>query len=172
MPATVNFEGFIPYITMKKLTGLKLIIIISHLMIVAPAGASGIIYNWQLFVANPDLVLDNPNKKILIKNLSATDISMPVDVDSRNIFSLFPDQNNDSIPKSEKKATLSKVKIIFFGKNTFMLTNDEAYANSDDKQVSKIINTMTSLFYEDSKIKSLETVGKIIQPQINFYFTF
>ena len=53
-----------------------------------------------------------------------------------------------------------------------MPTNDEAYANSDDKQASKIINTMTSLFYEDSKIKSLETIGKIIEPQINFYFTF
>lgn len=157
---------------MKNLIGLKLIIIISYLIMVVPAGASGIIFNWQLFVANPDLALDNPNKKILIKNLSATDISMPAGVDSRNIFSLFPDQNNDSMPKSEKKATLSKVKIIFLGKNTFMPTNDEAYANSDDKQVSKIINTMTSLFYEDLKIESLETMGKIIEPQINFYFTF
>ena len=157
---------------MKKLIGLKLIIIISYLIIVVPASASGIIFNWQLFVANPDLTLDNPNKKILIKNLSATAISTPASVDSKDIYSLFADQNNDSTPKSEKKATRSKVKIIFFGKNTFMPTNDEAYANSDDKQVSKIINTMTSLFYADSKMKSLETMGKIIEPQINFYFTF
>ena len=157
---------------MKKLIGLKLIIIISYLIIVVPVSASGIILNWQLFVANPDLASDSPNKKFLIEDLSAADISMPVSVDSRDIFSLFPDQNNDSTPKSEKKATLSKVKIIFFGKNTFMPTNDEAYANSDDKQVSKIINAMTSLFYEDSKIKSLETIGKTIEPQINFYFTF
>ena len=157
---------------MKKLIGLQLVIIISYLIMVVPASASGIILNWHLFAANPDLVLDNPNKKILIKNLSATDISVPASVDSRDIFSLFSDQDNDSTPKSGKKATLSKVKIIFFRKNTFMPTNDEAYANSDDKQVSKIINTMTSLFYEDSKIKSLETMGKIIEPQINFYFTF
>ncbi len=53
-----------------------------------------------------------------------------------------------------------------------MPAKDEAYANSDDQQVSKIINTMTSLFYEDSKFESLETLGKTIEPQINFYFTF
>jgi hypothetical protein len=31
---------------------------------------------------------------------------------------------------------------------------------------------MSSLIYRDSKIKSLETMGKIIEPQINFYFEF
>jgi hypothetical protein len=157
---------------MKKIIGLKLIIIISYLIIVVPANASGFIFNWQLFVADPDLVLDNPNKKILIKNLPATDISIPTNVDSRDLFSLFPDQNNDSTPKSEKKSALSNVKIKLFGDNTFMPTKDEAYANSDDKQVSKIISAMTALIYDDSKIKSMETMGKIIEPQINFYFAF
>jgi hypothetical protein len=28
------------------------------------------------------------------------------------------------------------------------------------------------LIYDDTKIKSLETIGKIIEPQINFYFKF
>ncbi len=46
------------------------------------------------------------------------------------------------------------------------------YANSDDEQVSKMINAMSSLIYSDSKIKSLETMGKIIEPQVNFYFEF
>jgi uncharacterized protein (DUF2147 family) len=137
-----------------------------------PASASGFIFDWQLFIANPDLALDNPNKKIFIKDLSATDISISASVDSRDIFSLSPDQNNDSTPKSEKKSSLSKVKIIIFGDNTFMPTKDEAYANSDDKQISKFINAMTALIYDDSKNKSLETIGKIIEPQINFYFSF
>ena len=53
-----------------------------------------------------------------------------------------------------------------------MPPKDEAYANSDDKQVSKFITAMTALIYDDSKIKSMETVGKIIEPQINFYFKF
>ena len=46
------------------------------------------------------------------------------------------------------------------------------YSDSDDEKISKFINAMTSLIYDDSKIKSLETIGKIIEPQINFYFEF
>lgn len=157
---------------MKTLIGLKFIIIISCLMIVAPARASGIIFHWQLFVVNSDFELDHPNNKnIIINDLPAIALSMPDSVESRETFFLFPDQNNDSTPNSSKKATQSKVKIMFGG-NTFMPAKDEAYANSDDQQVSKIINTMTSLFYEDSKFESLETLGKTIEPQINFYFTF
>ena len=156
----------------KKLIGLKLIIIISYLTIVVPASAAGFIFNWQPFVINADLFLGSPSKKILIKDLSAADINMPTRDDTKDIFFLTPDQNNDSTPKSEKKYALSKVKINFFGDNTFMPTKDEAYANSDDKQVSKFITAMTALIYDDSKIKSMETVGKIIEPQINFYFKF
>jgi uncharacterized protein (DUF2147 family) len=137
-----------------------------------PASASGFIFDWRLFVTNPDLALGSSSKEISIKDSSATDINMLVSGDSKDIFSLSPDQNNDSTPKSEKKSALSKVKINFFGDNTFMPTKDEAYANSDDKQVSKFITAMTALIYDDSKIKSMETVGKIIEPQINFYFKF
>ena len=155
-----------------KIIGLKIIIIIFCLTIVAPANATGFIFNWEPFVVNADLFLGSPSKKILNKDLSAADINMPTRDDSKDIFSLTPDQNNDSTPKSEKKSALSKVKINFFGDNTFMPTKDEAYANSDDKQVSKFITAMTALIYDDSKIKSMETVGKIIEPQINFYFKF
>jgi hypothetical protein len=157
---------------MKKLIGLKLIIIISYLIIVVPAGASGFIFNWQSFIADPDLALGSPVKKISIKDSSAADINIPASVESKDIFSLFPDQNNDSILNSEKKSAPSKVKINFFGDNTFMPTKDEAYANSDDKQVSKFIDAVTSFIYDDSKIKSVETMGKIIEPQIKFYFSF
>ena len=157
---------------MKKLIGLKLIIIISYLTIVVPASASGFIFDWRLFVTNPDLALGSSSKEISIKDSSAADMNIPASVDSKDIFSLTPDQNNDSTPKSEKKSALSKVKINFFGDNTFMPTKDEAYANSDDKQVSKFITAMTALIYDDSKIKSMETVGKIIEPLINFYFKF
>ena len=155
-----------------KIIGLKIIIIICCLTIVAPANAAGFIFNWQPFVVNADLFLGSSSKKILIKDLSAADINMPTRDDSRDTFSLTPDQNNDSTLKSEKKSALSKVKINFFGDNTFMPTKDEAYADSDDKQVSKFITAMTALIYDDSKIKSMETVGKIIEPQINFYFKF
>ncbi len=53
-----------------------------------------------------------------------------------------------------------------------MMTRDQTYTNSNDEQVSIIINAMRSLIYGDSKIKSLETIGKTVEPQVNFYFEF
>ena len=157
---------------MKKIIALKIIIIFFCLTIVAPANASGFIFNWQPFVVNADLVLGSPSKEILIKDLSATDINMPTRDDSRDVFSLTPDQNNDSAPKTEKKSALGNIKITLSPASTFMMARDKTYTNSNDEQVSIIINAMTSLIYGDSKIKSLETIGKIIEPQVNFYFEF
>ena len=152
--------------------GLKIIIIIFCLTIVAPANAAGFIFNWQPFVVNADLFLGSTSKKILIKDLSAADINMPTRDDSRDIFFLTPDQNNDSTRKAEKKSALDNIKITLSQASTFMMTRDKTYTNSNDEQVSIIINAMTSLIYGDSKIKSLETMGKIIEPQVNFYFEF
>ena len=157
---------------MKKLTVLKVIIIISCLTSVAPTNAAGFIFNWQPFVVNTDLASGIPSKEILIKDLSVADINMPTRDDSRDIFSLTPDQNNDSTPKAEKKSALSNIKITLSPASTFMMTRDKTYTNSDDEQVSIIINAMKSLIYSDLKIKSLETMGKIIEPQVNFYFEF
>jgi len=157
---------------MKKLIGLKVIIIISCLTLVASANAAGFIFNWELFVADSDLALGNPLKAVLIKDSAVTDISIPISKGSRDIFSLTPDQNNDSASKTEKKSTLGNIKITLSPASTFMTTKNETYANSDDEQISKIINAMTSLIYDNSKIKSLETIGKIIEPQVNFYFEF
>jgi hypothetical protein len=156
----------------KKLIELKIIIIIFCLTIVAPANAAGFIFNWQPFVVNADLLLKSPSKEVSIKDLSATDISIPIRDNSRDIFSLTPDQNNYSMPKAEIKSAPGNIKVILFPANTFITSRGKTYANSDDEQVSKIINAMTSLIYGDSKIKSLETIGKIIEPQINFYFEF
>jgi len=155
-----------------KIIGLIIIIIIFCFTVVVPANAAGFIFNWQPFVVDAYLALGSPSKEILINNLSVADVDMPVSIDSRNIFSLTPDQNNDSTPKTEKKSTPGNIKIILFPENTFITTRGKTYANSDDEQVSRIINAMTSLIYSDSKIKSLETMGKIIEPQVNFYFEF
>jgi hypothetical protein len=157
---------------MKKLIGLKIIIIVFSLTVVAQANASGFIFNWQPFVVNADLALKSPRREVLIKNLSVADIDMPISGDSRYIFSSSPDQNSDSTLKPEKKSALGNIKITFSPESTFMTTRDETYAKSDDEQVSKIINAMSSLIYSDSKIKSLETIGKIIEPQVNLYFKF
>jgi hypothetical protein len=155
-----------------KIIGLKIIIIIFCLTIVAPANATGFIFNWEPFVVNADLFLGSPSKKILNKDLSAADINMPTRDDSKDIFSLTPDQNNDSTPKVEKKSALGNIKITLSQASTFMMTRDQTYTNSNDEQVSIIINAMRSLIYGDSKIKSLETIGKTVEPQVNFYFEF
>jgi hypothetical protein len=157
---------------MKKIIGLKIIMIIFCLAIAASANAAGFIFNWQPFVADTDLALKSPRREVLIKDLSVADINMPALDDSRDMFSLTSDQNNYLKPQAEKKSAPGNIKILLSPASTFMTARDKMYANSDDAQVSKIINAMSSLIYGDSKIKSLETMGKIIEPQVNFYFEF
>ena len=157
---------------MKKIIGLKIIITLFCLIIVVPANASGFVFNWQPFVVNAVLALKSPRREVLIRNLSVADIDMPISGDSRYIFSSSPDQNSDSTLKAEKKSALGNIKITFSPESMFITTRDETYTKSDDEQVSKIINAMSSLIYSDSKIKSLETIGKIIEPQVNLYFKF
>ena len=158
---------------MQKLIGFRIIIIIFFsLTAIASANAAGFIFNWQPFVTNTDLFLKSPSKKVLIKASAIADISKPISEDFRDTFSLSPDQNNYSTPKAEKKTAPSNIKIALSPASKFITGRDEMYTNSNDEQVSRIINAITSLIYGDSKIKSLETIGKIIEPQINFYFEF
>ena len=157
---------------MNRIIVLKIIIIIFCLTAATPANSAGFVFNWEPFVVDVDLTSGNFSNEILIKYLSAADINIPTLNDSGDIFSLTPDKNNDSTPKIEKKSAPANIKVILFPENTFITYRDKTYSNRDDEQLSKIINAMTSLIYGDSKIKSLETIGKIIEPQINFYFEF
>ena len=156
----------------KKLIGLKFITIIFCLTSVVSANAAGFVFSWQPFIVDVDLALDNSDKEILIKNLSVADINMPISEDSGDIYSLSADQNNISTTKSEKKFLSDNIKFTVYQMSKFMADRDEKYTNSDDEQASRIINAMTSLIYGDSKIKSLETIGKTIEPQVNLYFEF
>lgn len=155
----------------RKITGLS-IIMIYCLSAAALANADGFIFNWEPFVVLSDLAPGNQDKNVLIKKLPVADISTSIREDSRDRFSLPADQSAFSASKSEKKSVLEKIKIDFHPKNTFMTDRPEMYIHSDDEQTTKFIDAMTSLIYNDSKIKSLETIGKIIEPQINFYFEF
>ena len=60
----------------------------------------------------------------------------------------------------------------FFQEDTFTTNRHDLHSHSDNEQISKLTDSLTSLIYDNSKIKSLETTGKIIEPQINFYFKF
>jgi hypothetical protein len=139
---------------------------------VISANAAGFIFSWQPFIADAALTLDRPDKKTLIKNLSVADIKIPISEDSGDIFPSFADQDGIPKQKSEKKFLPSNIKFTFYQTSAFMPDRYEKYTNSEEEQLSKITNAVTSLIYGDSKIKSLETIGKIIEPQVNLYFEF
>lgn len=156
----------------KKLIGLKIIIFIFCLTSVISANAAGFIFSWQPFIADAALALGKPDKKILIKNLSFADINIPISEDFRDIFPSSADQDSIAKQKSGEKFLSGNIKFTFYRISEFMPDRYEKYINSEDEQLSKITNAMTSLIYGDSKIKSLETIGKIIEPQVNLYFEF
>ena len=158
----------------KKIIGLKIIILTSCLFqtLVISANAAGFVFNWQPFVADINLVLNNPDKEALIKKIYVADISTAISEDFRDIFPSSAGQ--DGLPEqySKKKFLPDNIKFTFYQISEFIPDRFEKYTNSDDEQLSKMINATTSLIYGDSKTKSLETIGKIIEPQINFYFEF
>jgi hypothetical protein len=156
----------------KKIIGLNIIIIISCLTIISSAVADGFIFDWKLFIADADLALKSTNREIPINNSSAAEIKALISEDSRNIFPLSSDQDNVSTPKPEKKSVLKNIKISLFQADTFMSNSHLTRTYSDDEQISKLTDSLTSLIFDNSKIKSLETIGKIIEPQINFYLEF
>jgi hypothetical protein len=156
----------------KKLIGLKIIIFVFCLTSAISANAAGFIFSWQPFIADAALVLDNPVKATLIKNIPVADINIPISEDSRDMFSAPAYQDSLPTPKSGKKFLPDNIKFTFYQTNAYLPDRFENYTKSDDEQLSKIINDMTSLIYGDSKINSLETIGKIIEPQVNLYFEF
>jgi hypothetical protein len=158
----------------KKIIGLKIIILTSCLFqtLVISANAAGFVFNWQPFVADINLVLNNPDKEALIKNIYVADLSTAISEDFRNIFPSSAAQDGLPDQQSKKKFLPDNIKFTFYQISEFIPDRFEKYTNSDDEQLSKMINATTSLIYGDSKTKSLETIGKIIEPQINFYFEF
>lgn len=148
------------------------IIFIFYSIMTVSANASGFIFHWDLFVVNPALALGKTGQDILVKDLSISDLDMHLVKDSRETLSLSTNQNAVSTFKQEKKSVLENIKLNFSATNEFMPNRREMYSNSDDEQLSKLMNAVTSLIYDDSKIRSLENIGRIIEPQINFYFEF
>jgi cob(I)alamin adenosyltransferase len=155
----------------KKIFGLNIIIIISCLTMISSAVADGFIFDWKLFIVDADLALKSTNREIPINNSSADDIKALISEDSRNIFPMSSDQNNISTQKPENKSLMKNVQIRIFQADTYLHTRETSTYN-DDEQVSKLIKSFNSLIFDDSKTKSLESIGKIIEPQINFYLEF
>lgn len=151
----------------KKIIVPEIIIIISCLIFTLSANAAGFIFHWEPLVIANDLALSNTGKKDFIKNSSI--LKIPISDDYMDPFVLSTNHEGASTQKTENK---SIPKINFSLAYGFMDNKSQIYSNSDDKQISNFINAITSLIYDNSKFKSLETIGKIIEPQINFYFEF
>jgi uncharacterized Zn-finger protein len=162
-----NFTNYINKIILSK------IIIINYCLIFSlSANASGFIFFWKPLVIDNDLVLSKTGTEIFTKNLSAFDFKIPISDDYINKFALSTDQEGASTQKAEKKSIAENIKINFLMSDSLMIDKNQIYSDRDDEKISKIIDALTSLIYDDSKHKSLETIGRIIEPHINFYFEF
>jgi hypothetical protein len=157
---------------LKKITVPDIIIIISCLIFTVSANASGFIFRWEPFVVNNDLALSNTGKNDFIKNSSILDLKIPIANDYIDKFALSANQKDTSTQKTENKSIPKNIKINFSLADSLVDNKPKIYSNSDDKQISNFINAITSLIYDDAKFKSLATIGKIIEPQINLYFEF
>jgi hypothetical protein len=156
----------------KKIITSEMFIIISCLTFTISASASGFIFQWEPLAVDNNLVLNHSGKDVFINNFTFHDFNIPVSDDSLNKFVLSEGQDSLSIQKKGKKVMPENIKINF--SSTLILETDKypIYFTSEDKQISEFVNALTSLIYDDSKSKSLETIGKIIEPQIQFYFEF
>jgi hypothetical protein len=157
---------------MKKITIQEIIIIISCLIYTVSANATGFVFRWEPLVIANDLALSNSPKKDFIKNSPILDLKIPISDDYLDTLALFANQEGASTQKTGNKSIPKNIKINFSLAYSLMDKKSQIYPDSDDKQISNFINAITSLIYDDSKFKSLETIGKIIEPQINFYFEF
>jgi hypothetical protein len=157
----------------KKISVYGTIIIVLFIFSSA-ADASGFICQWEPFRVDKDLFFVNQDKKLFINDSPVSDLKAAVPEDQiRETSDLSDKRDNESSQKMEKKSFLDNIKInISPTDSNTIISKYEKHSNTDDEQISKFINAMTTLIYDDKKIKSLETVGKIIEPQINFYFEF
>jgi len=158
---------------MEHLKKIIAFIAISCLAASAPANASGFIYHWDSFAVAPDLMILHTDKKPTAQSLPVPDLKeTPLLESSKEKLLLFDDQNTSSRTVPEKKSALDNIRIDFFSAGGFLPNKREISPNGNDEQVAKLMDAVKSLINNDSKIRSMETIGGIIEPQINFYFEF
>ncbi len=147
-------------------------IIIFVIFTSAAAHSAGFIFKWEPFKADKELFFISKEEKADAGDLPISDLKAAVPEDKiTGTFDLSAEKDSAKAQKPEKKSFLDNIKIkISPTDNT--VDQQKIYTNSDEEQLSKVIDAMTSLIYDDTKIKSLETIGKIIEPTINFYFEF
>ncbi len=118
-----------------------------------------------------NLMPGNTEKEKFIKDSSLSDLkTLPSDNDT-DTFDLSSNREMAPTQKTTKMSLINNIRINFSMADRLMKDKSQIYTD-EEETLSKFIDVVTDLIYEDSKIKSMETLGKIIEPQINFYFEF
>jgi len=150
-------------------------IMITYLISTAPANASGFIFHWEPFTIDSRLTLNgDTGKDIFHNNPFIPDSKFSIADDEGDMSLLLTPPERVSSQHSESKSFMDHIKFSVFldhGIPHYHHPN-QPLADYDDKKISDFIEAITELIYENSKSKSLETIGKTIEPQINFHFEF
>ncbi len=155
----------------QKLAWPGIMALIVCLALTLSAHASGFIFHWEPFVVDNNLLLSSDGKKLFIQTFSAFDSAISASDDYMDKFEIpsYPERSATQSPKNKLIAENIKIKFsLAYGHGN---NKSPVHADGDDENISNFIDALTSLIY-DPKFKSLETIGKIVEPQINFYFEF
>jgi hypothetical protein len=151
---------------------LAIIFSVMCVITISTAYASGYIFDWEPFTNNKGLVSDSADDKSFINDSPLSDLRISI---SDNFYydDLFVDDTEYSFDqKNEVRSWMEKTRINLSPSFNISDERHKIYADSDEAQASKFVDAMVALIYDDSKIKSLETIGKMVGPQIRFYFEF
>ena len=158
---------------MNPINQIRLLLLVSLFFLWNPssAGATGFIFNWTPFAIDKNLELNTedssfsnqPSKFLPDYTVSFDEASRPF-LDETN--------NRKSADITGGKSIWDNVKIVFSPTSEDQDKRNYFHDVYADKQVSRFLNSLQALIYSDEKIKSLEEIGKVIQPQINFYLEF
>ncbi|HNQ66512.1 MAG TPA: hypothetical protein PK842_11125 [Smithella sp.] len=154
---------------MKKTIKSILLQLIVLLTVSLPAYSSGFIFQWKTFVLDYDLLMAAPDQT---PKQPAPVFQIPLPETYMDRFELSESLKEPSPKEPEKKTVLPNIKLRFKVTDFPENNKNEALFNRNDEQVSKFVDAVSSLIYNNEKINSLESIGKIIEPQINFFFEF
>ena len=135
------------------------------------ADSDGIVFDWELFVADDYLQLRSPAEKIILKKtLVPKEIFRKTD-DIEKLLISGSTTTKDISSETTKDSVLDKIKITFSSVDSFMLPYDEIYRKDNGGKLPRAARTLPSLIRSPSQESAVETL-KLIEPQINLGFEF
>lgn len=147
-------------------------ILVSFWTAVPSLKASGFMVDWQPFTVDERLFSGQSGKKIFTEDYSLSDFSISITDDIHRFDPAFDDKKMSFHAAKEKRTFWDKMRISILTAAPIRNEQHKLPYDAEEEQVSRFINAISSLIYDDSKIRSLGTIGKMLEPQIKFYFEF